>query len=522
MEPTSAKWDEAQKQRMITAPSILELSIEVTDPDAQADSTSTSNGEESFSHASKLLDGQIKSADRYATLENNIWVLDGSCSILSDSDPYPDNGFISGALSEEDGTFSEPPVITITFPKVFTTYLEGITVTWGAAYSGEYADTFTVVAYNGTTEVARKTVSGNRDMTSVVFLSISNYDSIQLTVDKWAIGCHRARIQSLFLGIRHTYTKSDISQYSHKMSADLLSNELPSTEVSFSVKNLDLTYDPDNDTGMSKFLMARQKVDVRYGYELDGTTEKIQAAVVYLDEWESPRDGIYANFTARGLPVFLEEKYTGTSSGTLYQIAVAALTQADIPKKNDGTPYWYVDESLKNVTAPDGANLSDRSIAEVLQFAANAACCVMWQDRHGVLRIAPYTSIATEYSISTFNEYGYPETALDKPLKAVKLNDGQYILEVANQGVVQEISNPLVNDSQAPAVCAWVRDILLYRQTLTGSWRADPKIEVLDAVAIDTPFSTNNAVLTSIELTFNGAWRGNYEARVLDTSKSST
>lgn len=514
MQEVSAKWNENHGKRIITTPSVLELTISVTDPEAQADASTSSNGEEIYSHADQLADGLTKAEHRYAALEHNFWRLDGSFELLPDSAPYDDNGYVGSGLSGEDGTFAASPTITISFSKVYTTYLEGITIAWGVAYEGEHADTFTITAYNGETVVAEKTVTGNTDSVSVVLMEATNYDSIKIFVEKWSHPSRRARIQSIMIGIQHTYTKSTIKEYTHKMAADLLSAELPTVEVSFQVSNLDFLYDPDNESGMSKYLMSRQKVDVQYGYEIDGAVEKIPAAVVFLDEWESPRDGIHASFTARSLLSFMDEKYTGTSSGTLYQIATAALTQADLPIQSNGNVRWILDESMKSVSAPTGADLSDNSIAEVLQLCANAACCVMWQDRTGVLHIAPYSAGTAGYAITTGNEYGYPETSLSKPLKSVNINDGDYILSVSETGVEQPVNNSLISTTQAPTVAAWVRDILLNRQTLAGEWRADPKTDALDTVTVDTPFKTNRTVLTSVELTFNGAFRGTYEGRV--------
>lgn len=514
MQTVSQKWNENQAKRVITAPSTLDVTVIVTDP-AQRDASVTVSSEEAYSHGAQLADGLEKLEDRFLTLEDNLWLLDGTFIPVPNEEAYPDNGFISSVIADENCAFSAPPTVTISFPDVYDTYLEGVTIVWGAAYDYERADTFTVTAYNGSIVKQSKTVTGNEDTTSVVFMDVSGYDSIQITVEKWALPYHRARIQSVVLGVRHTYTKSDITEFTHKAESDLLSSELPNLEVSFEVKNLDFLYDPDNESGLSKYLMTRQQVTVEAGYELDGAVEKIPVAVAFLEEWESPRDGIRARFTARGLTEFMEEKYAGASSGTLQAIAEAALTQANLPTLSSGAPRWLLDDSLASINAPSDADLSDYSIAEVLQLCANAACCIMRQDRNGVLHIEPYTVPAsTSYAIPNGIAYGYPETSLSKPLKSVNINDGAYVLSVASQGVEQTVDNPLISTARAPTVAAWVRGVLLNRQTLSGEWRADPKVDVLDAASIATPFKTNRAVLTSVELSFNGAWRGDYEARV--------
>lgn len=516
MQEVSTKWKENQEARVITTPSILELEMVVTDPEAQADAKTAANGEAALSHAAQLADGLTKTEHRIASLEHNFWILDGSFDLLADEGPYDDDGYIGSTLSGADGTFDAPPTITVSFSKVYDTYLEGVTITWGAAYENEHADTFTITAYNGSTVVATKAVTGNTDTVSVVVMEITGYDSIQITVDKWARPYTRARIRSVMLGILHTYTKANVKEYTHKQSAELLSAELPEVEVAFQVENLGFLYDPDNASGMGKYLMSRQQVEVRYGYEIDGKAEKIPAAVVFLDEWESPRDGIHANFTARSLLVFMEAKYTGTSSGTLYQIATAALAQANLPLLRTGEVRWVLDDTLKNISAPSDVDISDKTIAEVLQLCANAGCCVMWQDREGILHIEPYTAAETAgYAIMNRNSYSYPETSLSKPLGSVNINNGAYILAVSDNGVEQTVDNPLISTAQAPTVAAWVRDILLNRQTLAGEWRADPKTDALDTVTADTPFKTNRTVLTSVELTFNGAFRGTYEGRVI-------
>lgn len=520
MQEVSKQWNENQAERIITAPSFLELSIVVTDPEARAGATSASNGETAWSDAETLVDGQEKAPVRYALVEHNLFVLDGSFRLLPDAAPYGRNGYIGDTLSGADTAFAVAPKITIAFQKVFLTSLEGITVSWGVAYTGEYASEFKVTAYNGTTAVAQKTVTGNTSVVTQVFLEMTGYDSIELEVLKWSLPGHRARIASITVGIEHIYRKEDLEEYRHTSAADLLARELPTEEVSFRVDNSDLTYDPDNDEGMSKYLMERQEVTVRYGYELDGALETIPAAVVYLDEWETPRDGIFASFTARGATVYMNDKYTGTSSGTLYAIASAAFTQAGLPKLGDGSERWSVDDSLKSITAPSGLDLGEHTTGEVVQLCANAACCVLHQDRAGALHIEPFTVPETAgYAITKKNEYGYPDTELLKQLRSVNINDGAYTLSVSNAGVEQSVDNPLISTDRAPAVAAWVRDVLLCRQSVHGSWRADPKIEALDTVTVATPFRTSKTVLTEVELTFNGAWRGTYEGTVVGAAE---
>ena len=52
----------------------------------------------------------------------------------------------------------------------------------------------------------------------------------------------------------------------------------------------------------------------------------------------------------RGLIDFMQDKYRGTLNDTLYNIAVAALTQADLPVTVSGDNRWILDDCLKDIS----------------------------------------------------------------------------------------------------------------------------------------------------------------------------
>jgi hypothetical protein len=52
--------------------------------------------------------------------------------------------------------------------------------------------------------------------------------------------------------------------------------------------------------------------------------------------------------------------------------------------------------------------------------------------------------------------------------------------------------------------------------TLKSSWRADPRLDVLDSVANQNDYSTNLVRMTEVQYTFGGAFRGYGEGRVVD------
>ncbi len=511
MQTVSQEWKDNQQQHFVSE-AFAEVKLTIADPDAMADASTTVDSEEPFSHAAELVSELLREPVKYATLEHNIWNLDGSCVILPDSD-YGEQGYIGTELCGEDGVFAVTPTITISFPHVFTDVIPGVTITWAEAYN-EWARDFTVTAYNGGTQVAQRAITGNAGVTSIVDFDIDNYDSIVIEITKWGLPHHRARIKEITLGIIKTFDKSELMDYSHTNTVDPLSAVSPKSEIKFSVKNLDGEYNPDNPQGVAKYMLTRELVTARYGYMLNGEIEWIKAGTFFLSEWEMPQNGITATFTARDALEYMMDVYTGTTSGTLYDIATAAFTQAGLPLMSDGTNRWVIDSSLQSINAPSSVDLGDSTtIMEIIQYCANAACCVFCQDRDGLLHVEPLPNGETDYEINRFNSYQNSDLALSKQLKGINVNNGQYVLSVGSVGEVQPINNPLISDAQAPVVAAWARDYLLNRQTVNGDFRADPRLDPLDRITNINQFSESTVLVTEVNFTFNGMFNGSYEGR---------
>lgn len=512
MQSVSQAWISAQQQTLVPE-SYVEITLTVNDPDAQANAAAASNGEQYFSDTADIVSEASLSPTKFATAELNMWGLDGTCEIIPDSAPYGSNGYVGNVLSGADGSFSgDLPTITISFSEVFSAVIPGISITWSETYA-EWASSFRVTAYNGDTQVFQTTVTDNTQVRSVVSGDIQGYNKVTVEVLGWCLPQHWARIESITLGIVQVYDKAALMSYTHNMTVDPLSAELPTTEIDFEVSNLNGQYNPDNPQGVEKYLMERQAITSRYGYLLNGTVEWIAGGTFFMSEWSCPQNGITASFKARDAQEYMTDLYSGSSTGTLMAIATAAFQQADLPVMPDGSNRWTIDSSLSSITAASGADLSQNTIKEVLQLCANAACCVLYQDRAGLFHIEPLAAGNTDYPINQFNSYQNSEIELSKQLRAVDINNGQYTLSVSDVGDTQQISNPLISDTQAPTVAQWAADYLINRRTLSGEFRADPRLDPLDRVVNTNSFATSNVLVTQITYTYNGAFRGNYEGR---------
>lgn len=427
MQPVSANWLNNQKQTLVEE-SFVEVFYDIADPDALVDASASDNGSIYIANTPQIVSGVAKDIVPYATLERNIWLLDGSRKIIPESD-YGDTGYVSDILSNETCGFDKIPIVEISFTEVHAPVIPGITITWGEVYN-EYAENFRVTAYNGATLVAEKTVIDNKSVVSVVELDIENYDLIRIEILKWCLPYHRARISNVFIGINRIYTKTDLLEFEHLQEVDPLNAKLPKISVRFGIDNTSDEYNPNNEAGMSKYLMERQEIRTRYGYKLGDSIEWIDGGVFYLSEWEAPQNGISANFEARDLLEFMSSTYMKgvySSEGvSLYSLAMAVFEEANLPLNSDGTVKWVIDDSLKNIYT--NAPLPLVSLAECLQMIANAAACVLYTDRKGTLHIEPIKTESDDYTIDNFNSFKKSEISLTKPLLQVDVTTYNYFI----------------------------------------------------------------------------------------------
>ena len=509
----SEAWKAAHKQRLLPE-TFIEISYAVTEPGLQQEASAVANMEESYSDAKSIPSTLTVNREKYSSLEWNFWGLDGSFTYFDGSPQYP--GYVTSSLSGEDAIFTALPTMEITFPAQHTVLIPGVTITWTETFS-EWAASFRVAAYNGSTLIAERRVADNTSPLSQVWLDLSGYNKLVIEVLKWSHPQHRARVARVYLGIRTIYTKNDLLGYSHRQTVDLLSAALPKNEIVFRLRNEDSRWNPENPSGAERYLMERQEVTVKYGMTVGDATEWIDGGHFWLSGWSTPANGIEASFTARDVIEFMNEKYTGLSSGTLYNIATAAFQQANLPIADTGKARYYVDSILRNYsTTMEGEN----TIAEVLQKVAHMACCVLYQDRTGVIRIEPRKTALSDYAILRDLSYSHPEFEISKPLKAVEVRygaDGSYLLPVSSSGEVQTVDNDFVmTASDAQRVAQATVTVLQGRKTISGEFRADPRLDALDIVMVESKFSTNPVVISEIEYsTTGGGFHGSFTGRVV-------
>ena len=113
-------------QRFILPEGHIEIKCELSEVGIQELAVPSGTNEAELSDVSKVTDVDIMSASRkYATNELNMWALDGSMSVLPDSN-YEPTGYVSD--------IAESGSVTLKLPSVRAVALPGVMITWSDVY----------------------------------------------------------------------------------------------------------------------------------------------------------------------------------------------------------------------------------------------------------------------------------------------------------------------------------------------------------------------------------------------------
>ena len=403
--------------------SFAEISFSIEEKAPRADSTTTCNVNE-MDYSSYPWESNTKPIISVATLEDDRLKLDGSLSVYNEDAPLNSN-FVAEEISDENGEFETNPIITITFGTEYS--FAGLNLLFDE-FSKEYAIDFEIKAYQGATLLDTHTVIGNANYN---YNYIHNYNDVdKITIEFMRVlPYHRARLSYLTYGIEKIWGNDDLLEdgliYTNRV--DPLSRELPENSIEFTIDNYENLFNPDNPSGLYQYLHENIEVSARLGYLLDsGSIEWVTLGKFYLSEWSA--DDYSARFKAVGIlntltNMYLEEAPTTT---TIQSVSLADKLEQLMFYEGLNTHLTY-DNSLENIytTAP----LPNATVAECLQYIANAGNCILYTDRNGYIHIEPYNSQVQDFKIdSNIAEEDGRELELESILKNVNVKWYKYVI----------------------------------------------------------------------------------------------
>lgn len=320
---------------------------------------------------------------RYATCEQDFSYLDGSMYFLppeGSNYEYYNNGLVTNELLgsiyiDFDGAVADIKGVTIDF--------------------GEYYPTSLDIEYDGGTK--------SYSNASRTFVTEDTFDAITymvITPKTLVNGQGRLRIEQFTCGISNTFTNKQVKSYSYKEYVSAISESLPSHDMTLTVDNQNLYYNPDSQESAITYMEQGQKMYVRFGYDVtgNGDIEWLPDTVALLKSWSATDKE--AKFTL--VDVFdmklNETYYRGQyreNGISLYDLAVDVFEDAGfLPEEYSIDPY------LKTLVVKNPMPVVRQS--EALQIIANAGRCILSADRSGKVRI--FNTIVPNMEVTSDNQ----------------------------------------------------------------------------------------------------------------------
>lgn len=498
----------------------------IIDNTAPNDTTIIANNEQnSVSRIADIVNNKQDASHKWSTLEAGYLVLDGKNKVTPKTTDTVsvDVGYWSGQLSNNIGEFENPIILTFSFASLHSSL--GLTL----IFDDEYATAFDIAFYANDTLILEENVTNNNSSVYVLNESVDNYNKLVLTFYATKNPNRRLRLYEAIFGVIKTFTDNEIVNLDITRELNIIDEVLPSSEIDFTIDNLDKRFNILNPTGIYKYLQTNQLIHSYIGvYINEEDIEYMETGQYYLDEWET--DGITASFTARDILYFIPDDMTYTVSSnttkTLMDWLITLFSEAGISE-------YSIDGIMDDISVT--TRFDETSIKSLIKSVCIAGNCLIYVDVNNAV-IVEKIAQNTDDNIELDNMYSYPKVKLDTAYNTVKV--GVYsasskkvtsyvsVNNITNNEPVVEYTvsdNPFITSSTiATNVANYYLSILTRRELYNVDWRQNPALDINNIVMVEDNFEVNgDVIITKQEYNYAGYLKGSTEGRGINVMANS-
>jgi hypothetical protein len=447
-------------------------------------------------------DGVTEITKKYATFERDFWRLDGSFPLPEEDLTDTQTGWWSGAISDGEGYYAEPTVLSFSFPHNqssvgFTIYFD--------ALANQYPSAFRVVTYDLNDEVVSSLGVENHDAKCIINLPTENYRRVEFQFQKTSEPYRRVRICEVVFGIIQYFDRSNITGGSLSYELSPIAASLPSSELTITIDNSSHAYNLINPKGLYAYLQQAQPLDAYIG--ING--EYVNMGRFYFTTAEAEDSSLTAKITANDRVYWLEKSmYRNGASGqwTLADAVSQVLTACNFSIE------VLMPESIGSRMV--GKALPECTCREALRLLAQAARCTCCIDRSDRLVFAEPEISAPTDTLDNDHMDSVAKIKVAEQVNVVELTvkdeyaQTQTVYRAEDVGIDEQehiaaYTNPVAVDGQAAA--DWLLSIVQRRLTYTLGERGNPSREIGDTVVICDAYGENRpALITKEAYVFDG------------------
>lgn len=415
--------------------------VEITYTDPFLDNTIdiTSTGAAYNTNERQLADNVSSSAYKWFSLSNN--TLDGNSRLIDSSQRLYSTGWWSKVLSDENGNFEAPPVITVTFNPRSLTSLKVV----GDDKLENYPVDFVINCYDSEmTLLYTHTVTNNSEVYwQTKIPTLLKVAKLELIIYKINRPYDSAKITEFYTAVVETYYSDRIVDISLLEELDYASGSITlgsisSNEVDIALDNSDGKFNFGNEYSPLHGLMKRnRRVKVWLGTEIiPDEIEWYPLGTFWTIGWDMPDFLLEARITARDRLELLRYSDFTTSllyeNYSLYQLFEIVLNDAGLT-----TDDYIIDTSLQNIIIPY-AWFDRMSHRNALERLAQCAYINVYCDREGRIRVEPIDTSQLVYFVLDDNVNIYSKAY---PISQTEITN--YVEVATNTVTVQPLQEVL-------------------------------------------------------------------------------
>ena len=479
---------------------LLKAVIHIIDPDMQLTGGSA-DSLAPWAKTAELYDYRFTTA-RYATLEQDRWLLDGSFDIFPDNYQVSEHmGVADAQLSGADGSFASPAWAAITFSDV--SVLQAFSVYFPTDELEGVAEDFTVEVLSAGQTFFSKTVTGNT-ASAVAFegFTVQTPDTIRVTVTKWSLPSRRMRVVEILPGVYEEWTEDIVAAFDCKQQGDVSCLSLPYGTCTLKMDNLSRRFEPRAKNGLFQSIEERQAIDVAIGVRLeDGTDDykRVGMFYQYSGGWRTGDNGLTMQWDLVDIVGLLANREYIVPS--VLPITLDGWIASLVSQLGTNFASRYTvdaDYAELAVTATTKDDVTGKKCGDILRWACLATGTWPRADAaSGKLAVEPLWNEGNKITLDNLTDY--PVMRANNALAAIlfTLNDGnktQYVVSgnATASGETVSVDDPFIH-TEAQARTAAKLILACYggnRIELTG--RGDPASEIgdVDTVWLDESSAT--------------------------------
>ena len=465
----------------------LKAVVDISDPDMTIGAV-TSSGLAPWSKSAQLTDKDISAPPRYATLEKNRWLLDGSFAVFPDDyQTAGEIGTASETLSGADGTFSAPVWTQLSFANV--SVLQACSIFFSSDPLDGVPEDFTVDILVDGVSYHTETYTGNtQSAVKISGFTVYTPDAIKITVTKWSLPYRRMRTVEIIPGYYEQWSENMLASFSVQQQGDVSCLTLPYGMLKMAMNNKNRMFEPRSKSGLFQSIEERQGVETYIGVRLaDGTVEYKRVGVFYQysDGWKTGDNGLTMQWDLVDIIGLLADR--AYLAPTVLPITLSGWIASLVSQLGANFASRYtVDADYADlaVTASSRAAVSGKKCGDILRWACMATGTWPRADAEtGKLAVEPLWNQGSKITLE--NLVNYPTMKANHSLASLifHLSDGTEYVVSGNSTSSEKtvtIENPFLH-TQAQALTAARLILSCYggnQLELTG--RGDPSSEIGD------------------------------------------